>query len=383
MSSPNPVLTTLIFVFGVQAIVLSVLLLRKRPRQQANLFLALLVFFFALMALNIALVNVLAARDLLHIFRYFQLELLFGIGPALYFYTRSISDPGFKFSKRDFVHFVPVVLEFLFYRTAFYRLGADGLYQSPPHPYTKIYLTEQWLGILSITVYTLVSLGLLHKYQVWLKQHYSNVEKKSLDWLKIPVIVYSAFWIGWNLLTQIDRIVFDRALRETYFLPAFVGLAAVTNWIGFKGYLRSQPGVSGYSKDTPDPGAKKFDREFAQRITALMEAQKPFLNPDLDLSGLSALLEANPKEVSHTINRGFSKNFHEFVNQYRIDAFKERMQQPGSHKMTLLGHALECGFNSKSTFNDVFKKATGKTPSAYVRTLKKRSEKKHPDDQRG
>ena len=380
MTSPNPVLTTLIFVFALQAIVLSVLLVLKRPREQSNFFLALLVFFFALMALNIALVNVLAARGLFQIFRYFQLELLYGIGPALYFYTRSISDPEFKFSKKDFIHFVPVVLEFIFYRTAFYRLGADGLYQTPPHPYTKIYLGEQWLGILSITVYTLVSLRLLYRYQVWLKQHYSNLEKKSLDWLKIPVIVYSAFWIGWNLLTEIDRFVFDRALRETYFLPAFVGLAAVTNWIGFKGYLRSQPGVAGYSKNAPKGETREFDRELSEKITALMEQGQPYLNPDLDLSGLSALLEANPKQVSHTINRSFSKNFYEFVNQYRVEAFKKRMQQPGSGKMTLLGHALECGFNSKSTFNDVFKKATGKTPSAYVRTLKKRSEKKHPDD---
>ena len=137
MTSPNPILTTLIFVFALQAIVLSVLLVIKRPRTQSNFFLALLVFFFALMALNIALVNVMSAYGVFDLFRYVQLELLFGIGPALYFYTKSITDSEFKFSRKDFLHFVPVLLEFIFYRTPFYRLGADGMYQTTPTPIPK------------------------------------------------------------------------------------------------------------------------------------------------------------------------------------------------------------------------------------------------------
>ena len=316
----------------------------------------------------------------MHIFRYVQLELLYGIGPALYFYTKSITYPEFKFSKKDFLHFFPVLLEFVFYRTAFYRLGADGLYQELPHPYTKIYLAEQWGGILSITVYTILALRILYRYQGWLKQQYSNLEKRSLNWLKIPVIVYSAFWIGWNLVTEIDRFFFDRALRDAYFLPTFVGLAAVTYWIGFKGYLRSETAASGYSKSESRGRMEAYDAELAENITELMENEQPYLNPDLDLTGLSELLDRNPRQVSHTINRSFSKNFYEYVNQYRVEAFKKRMQDPGREKMTLLGHALECGFNSKSTFNDVFKKATGLTPSQYVKGLKKRSEEKHSDD---
>ncbi len=374
MTPPNPVLTTIIFVFALQAIVLSVLLVRKRPRKQAHLFLALLVFFFALMALNIALLNVLKARGLFHVFRYVQLELLYGIGPALYFYTKSITDPGFKFSRKDFLHFIPVILEFLFYRTAFYRLGADGLYQDPPHPYTRIYLSEQWGGILSITIYTILALRLLYRYQGWLKQHYSNLEQRSLNWLKVPVIVYAAFWIGWNLLTEIDRYMFDQTLRETYFLPAFVGLAAVTYWIGFKGYLRSQTDDGGYSKSREKEKTGSYDTALAERIAALMEHERPYLNPDLDLNQLSELLDRNPRQVSHTINRKFSMNFYEFVNGYRVEAFKKRLQDPGHEKLTLLGHALECGFNSKSTFNEAFKKHTGTTPSQYVKSLQKRSE---------
>lgn len=376
MSSPNPILTTIIFVFALQAIVLGIMLVVKRPRNQSQIFLSLLIFFFALMALNIALVNVLSSNNMMDTFRYVQLELLYGIGPALYFYTKSITDNDFKFSKKDLIHFVPLLLEFIFYRTAFYRLGADGLYQTPHHPYTKFYLAEQWLGILSITVYSVISLLVLFRYQIWLKQRFSNLENKSLNWLKAPIIIYSAFWIGWMVLTEIDRFVFDKDLRDAYFLPTFVGLAIVTYWIGFKGYLKAGSKTSGYSFKKTRSEEPNQNPEWAEKIRSIMEKQKPYLDPELDLNKLSELVSLNPKQVSHTINRSFSKNFYEYVNSYRVEAFKQMAAEPKNKKLTLLALAFECGFKSKSTFNDVFKKTMGKTPSQYVNLLQKESEKK-------
>lgn len=376
MSSPNPILTTIIFVLALQAIILGVLLVTKCPRSQANIFLALLVFFFALMAFNIALVNVLASQDKMDTFRYFQLELLYGIGPALYFYTKSITDTDFKFSKKDFFHFVPVLLEFIFYRTSLYRLGSDGLYQTPSHPYTKYYLAEQWLGILSITIYAIISLVVLFRYQAWLKQQFSNLENRSLNWLKAPIIIYSAFWIGWLLLTEIDRFVFNLDLREIYFLPTFVGLAAVTCWIGFRGYLKAQTEISGYSKRKIVSNDGLDNPEWAERINNVMENNKPYLDSELDLTKLSELTGLNPKQVSQTINRSFSKNFYEYINGYRVEAFKQMIARPENKKLTFLALAFECGFKSKSTFNDAFKKVMGKTPSQYVNQLQKGSEKK-------
>jgi len=376
MSSPNPILTTIIFIFAAQAIILGILLLAKRPRSQSQIFLSLLIFFFALMALNIALVNVLSSYNMMDTFRYVQLELLYGIGPALYFYTKSITDNDFKFSKKDLIHFVPLLLEFIFYRTAFYRLGADGLYQTQPHPYTKFYLAEQWLGILSITIYSIISLLVLFRYQIWLKQRFSNLENKSLHWLKAPIIIYSVFWIGWMVLTEIDRFVFDRDLRDAYFLPTFVGLAIVTYWIGFKGYLKARTETSGYSSKKNISEDNIHNPAWAEKITEVMESQKPYLDSELDLTKLSKLVNLNPKQVSHTINRSFSKNFYEYVNSYRVEAFKQLAAKSENKKLTLLGLAFDCGFKSKSTFNDVFKKTTGTTPSEYVNQLKKESEKK-------
>ncbi len=370
MISPNPIAATIILIFGLQALILSFLLLLKRPRWQSNFFLALLLFFFALLEVNIGMANLLFSYDLMQVFRYIQLELLFGIGPALYFFTKSITDPDYRISPKEYIHFLPVVLEFIFYRTEIYRLGSDGLYQQPIHQFTIVYLAEQWLGTTSITVYILLSVYLLIKYQQWIKSKYSNLKNKSLGWLRIPIFIYSGFWIVWMILTKIDQHVFQNTFKELYFLPTFIGLSIITTWIGFKGYIKSQTEASGFQKASLKTETSPTNPEEAKLITNLMNTRKPYLNPDLDLEKLSELVGLNLKTISRIINHDLHMNFYEFVNKYRVEEFKKRLQQPGHDQLTLLGHAFECGFNSKSTFNHIFKKYTEQTPREYYQKFK-------------
>jgi AraC-like DNA-binding protein len=67
-------------------------------------------------------------------------------------------------------------------------------------------------------------------------------------------------------------------------------------------------------------------------------------------------------------------NFYDLINSFRVEEFKSRLQSAEKDKMSLLGHAYESGFNSKSTFNHVFKKITQQTPSQYFKTIKNTSE---------
>ena len=77
----------------------------------------------------------------------------------------------------------------------------------------------------------------------------------------------------------------------------------------------------------------------------------------------------NRAEVSEIINSGFGKNFNDFVNDYRIDQFKKRLQQGDNKQLSLVGLAFDCGFNSKATFNRVFKKSVQLTPTQYLQSL--------------
>jgi AraC-like DNA-binding protein len=74
----------------------------------------------------------------------------------------------------------------------------------------------------------------------------------------------------------------------------------------------------------------------------------------------------NPNTLSQVINSREGKNFYDYINLLRIADFKEQIQQPESQKYSLLGLATQCGFNSKTTFNRNFKKATGLSPTEYL-----------------
>ena len=377
MITSNSILFTIICVFGLQAILLSILLFLKKPRTLAQLFLSLLLLFHAVNAINIVVVNVLKDYDLMYVFRYIQLELLYGIGPALYFYTLSITKKDFTFKRKYWIHFLPLLLEFIFYRTSFYRDGSNGLYETPLPTITYIYLMQQWIGVISLITYGVISLKILYNYEKKLKNYFSKIDDKTFDWLKIPILIYGSFYIFWNVLTEIDRFFFDRTLREYYFLPTFVIISIVTCWIGFKGYVRKES----FFVNNKDFDSKKDnksnendkDLEFVKKLDNLMKEKRPYLNPDLNLSKLAELLEMKSKILSQKINQNYDRNFYDLINYYRVEAFKNYVKSNSSEKFSLLGIAYECGFNSKSTFNLVFKNNTQLTPSQYLKKIKKES----------
>jgi AraC-like DNA-binding protein len=111
---------------------------------------------------------------------------------------------------------------------------------------------------------------------------------------------------------------------------------------------------------------KDVEKEkLSQRLTKSMENEKLFLNENLTLKELADKLETSPNNLSQIINEKFNKNFYEFINEYRINEVKSLLTDPKYSNYSLLGIAFECGFNSKSTFNSVFKQFTGKTPSEF------------------
>lgn len=100
-------------------------------------------------------------------------------------------------------------------------------------------------------------------------------------------------------------------------------------------------------------------------VTDYMQQHKPYLNPNLTIHELANGLKLPPHVLSKVINEGFEKNFFDFINSYRIEEFKAVMATPRAQHYSLLGVALEVGFNSKTAFNRAFKKQTDQTPRQY------------------
>lgn len=111
-------------------------------------------------------------------------------------------------------------------------------------------------------------------------------------------------------------------------------------------------------------------RDYIDRLQQLMVQEKRYLNPNLGLNDLADELNITSNQLSAILNDGIGKNFYEYVNQYRIEAIKELLKDPEQNSKTILAMAWDCGFNSKSAFNRVFKLSTGMTPSEYQRRYK-------------
>ena len=103
-----------------------------------------------------------------------------------------------------------------------------------------------------------------------------------------------------------------------------------------------------------------------RKVLAYFDKEKCYLNPELTLSELATKLDTNTSVLSAVINSGFGKNFNDFVNEYRVEAFKRKAAKPDSKHLTLLAIAFDCGFNSKATFNRAFKKVTDVSPKAFL-----------------
>jgi AraC-like DNA-binding protein len=100
-----------------------------------------------------------------------------------------------------------------------------------------------------------------------------------------------------------------------------------------------------------------------------MTRDRPYRDPELTLSALAELLDTTPHKLSEVLNTELSQTFYDFVNSYRVEDVRRRLAASDSKHLNVLTLAMDAGFASKSTFNQVFKKQTGHTPSTYRKVV--------------
>jgi AraC-like DNA-binding protein len=109
--------------------------------------------------------------------------------------------------------------------------------------------------------------------------------------------------------------------------------------------------------------------ELNNMILKYLATQKPYLNPDYSLQMMADDLKVSRQKLSEVINQGQKKNFYKLINELRVTDVKEMLNDQKYSNYTVLGIGLECGFNSKTSFNRIFKEETGLTPSEYRKTV--------------
>lgn len=271
-------------------------------------------------------------------------------------------------------HFIPVAVELVIQVIQIvYAASHNILFYNTPFYFYITPILYLWTAG-SIFYYLRLSLLFIRNHESWVLKNYSNLKDITLAWLLKLISYYRILWMIWIpfifvfLLFFRFQLLYFTVVATLYFL--MVILTYLTYWIGVEGLRRmnfvfvkpeiTQPLNKNYNHLTAEE-----IKEYTQRIDLAMVKEKLFLNENLSLRDLAKSIEADPNLVSFILNTGQKKNFYEFINAYRIDEAKTRLTNPAYKHLTILGIALESGFNSKTSFNRVFKQLTGQTPSEF------------------
>ncbi|MCB0629534.1 MAG: AraC family transcriptional regulator [Saprospiraceae bacterium] len=312
-------------------------------------------------------------------------------GPFLLLYLMSLTRESRKVRWYDLIHFLPYLLGTIPFLPYAQLPGAEAMSKlesletgAQSWPFLMIGFGIQTSGL----IYAVVSYILLQRHRKRMKDQFSDQEQVSLEWLRYLILGIGIIYVVVMASVWLERTsgLLSPDWRE------FLIYTTVTLFVFLFGYygirqesiFTDQP-LSGRKTAVPDysePDIERYQRsglkseqidQYYQRLLEFMEEEKPFFESRLSLNQLAEHLGLSPNHLSQIINERANQNFYQLVNGYRIRCFKEKLQDPANAHLTLLAIALDCGFNSKSSFNHTFKKMTGHTPSQYQQLLREQS----------
>ncbi|MFW6302414.1 MAG: helix-turn-helix domain-containing protein, partial [Bacteroidales bacterium] len=373
----------IILLIGVAfAFFLALLLMVRKEKHLSD---KILAAFFVIIGLTILL----AWFDFYNRQNNYPLPALLGLstplillhGPCLWFYIKSLTTKKMSFRPWWLFHFVPFVLVAAMMTIGYFSLPVDDkIAMEQQNLISKDPVFYVVVGMIALVsqAYYIWGLVLIRNYKKKLKSYFSDIQKLRLSWLRILLIYAIVFYAVISLIYIADAIfhLFDYHNLQ---LMGFSVAALFNILIGFQGIRHGDIFAETpvrknleQNKPTPSPKDKPESQEerFVQQLLEYMQKEKPWLEPDLTIASLSRQLGVNSDYLSRIINSKLNRNFFDFVNYYRIEAFKSACRDKENNNYTIMGMAYDAGFNSKATFNRVFKNATGHTPGEYYREVK-------------
>jgi AraC-like DNA-binding protein len=227
----------------------------------------------------------------------------------------------------------------------------------------------------------------IRQYNIYYKRIFNEIsyaETVTFRWIKRYLVAFVIMQVLFGIFLVLFPDWGSFSNKWWYYLA----FGILSFYIALAGYINaSQPGLlfdlplqeqKPEPESTPtveiikedgDPEVHTSLEEWKHQIEELMHSDRLYENARLSLTDLAAKLNTNPTTVSKAINHCFKMNFNDYINNYRVEEIKKMMAK-GLHKQqTLLGIAYDAGFNSKTSFNRVFKKNTGKSPKEYLDEL--------------
>lgn len=299
------------------------------------------------------------------------------IGPSLWLYVKSLTTQTFRFKPIYIILSVPFVVVLALLISANYIAPSDikvELDQTEAFRGDIVFYIVMGIIALSNVGYTLWGLLLIRGYRKRLQTFFSRTEHIDLRWLRFLLITALASYASISVLYIVDTAL-ELLSYQNLQLIGFGIASLFVLAVGFVGLKQGNIFTSmpeHFDLDREEVFSDKLspisdhDEAFVHTLLGHMKEKKPHQNPELTISKLSHDLGCTPEYLSGIINGRLNMNFFDFVNHHRIEEFKLLASNPNNQKLTLISLAYDSGFNSKATFNRVFKKEVGCTPSEYL-----------------
>jgi AraC-like DNA-binding protein len=351
----------LLWIGAAQSIFSAIIfLLLKKDNSLANKILTAWMFIFAFEYLTTGIDFTTGINHLTNPFLIFN--------PLIYFYSKALINPGYKLKWYQIWHVIP----YLFVKIGAYIWGVEFT----PEEFFRIDHSTWFKVVVSLMSaasfigYSIPSLMNVHRYRINLKNVFSTLNSKiTLSWLLVVIVFYMSFMIIAYTLGIINIVTSITTYSQ---MVSFAFLLVLVYIFSFYGLLQGQL----FGQVAPEKEKYKSPRltaEERRKIRKLLEdyflREKPYLNSELTIGDVSDKLKLSRHTLTEVLNMEIGKNFYQFVNEYRIDEVKKLLIDKRYANYAIDAIGFECGFNSKSSFYAVFKKATGMTPARYKNAL--------------
>jgi len=278
---------------------------------------------------------------------------LLGKGPLFYFFVYQLIYPDKKITKERVIHLCPMLLAIVF---------------------------TQWpqsviaLGTISQFIYVCLSIRLISYYHKASFSMRSDADSLQLYWLiKVLITLLMVGVLDLIRLNLQPNISLELNLAGQLFenttillLLSYLIFKAVNHHLLFNGMSAfEQLDNKMHEKEVLE--SDDLSKTIFISLEQVIKNKSLHHKSRLSLNDLAAETGLNTREISRAINQSANCSFCDYINKLRVDDLKDKLLLKTAEQTSILDMAFAVGFNSKSSFNLIFKRETGKTPTQFIK----------------
>lgn len=285
-------------------------------------------------------------------------------GPFLFLYVSTKSLYKKRLSPIEAVHFIPF-FAFIIFQLINSQVLSGNTSDDQHHVYIGFFQDYNAFGI-----FFLLSLPIYISFSYWVSIKARSLDPDKSIWIRMLILFVGGIWLS-SVLSLLVPDLINHTLQIGFNSLIFISLTGFVYLISYFGIKQNI-----FSTDIPKIGGIKYNKSkilddeanlIWSNLNQHLQTKKPYLDPNINLNKLSAQMGITAHKLSQVINAKSYLSFNDLINKHRVDEVKNMMSSNENKHLSLLGMALEAGFNSKATFNRAFKKLENCTPSQYMK----------------